>query len=223
MLLRERFPSPRERKNRAVFMDRDGVIIKEVNYLSRLEDMKIISGVADSIAKLRKAGFKMIVISNQSAVARGRLSLFKLHKITRVLLQMIREKNSKACIDAVYYCPHHPDFGKPCSCRKPGIGLLLKAQKKFNIDLKSSYFVGDSSADILTARRAGCVPLLVKTGKGGKDGLYKAKPKKIFKNLSEASRWILTAQVRHSGESRNPVGNLDPDFRRGDVSSCAGF
>ncbi len=178
-------------KSRAVFLDRDGVLNEEVDYLSQIEDLRLIAGVPAAIARLRAHGFKMIVISNQSAVARGRLSLFKLHKITRVLLQMIREKNSKACIDAVYYCPHHPDFGKPCSCRKPGIGLLLKAQKKFNIDLKSSYFVGDSSADILTARRAGCVPLLVKTGKGGKDGLYKAKPKKIFKNLSEASRWIL--------------------------------
>ncbi len=179
------------KRNRAVFVDRDGVLNEEVDYLSRIEDLKLISGVADGIASLRAHGFKVIVISNQSAVARGRLSFSGLQKITRALRKELKRENSKARLDAVYYCPHHPDFGKPCACRKPQIGLIFKAQKKFNIDLKSSYFVGDSSADILAGHRAGCVPLLVKTGKGGKDGIYKAKPKKVFRNLLEASRWIL--------------------------------
>ena len=188
---KKRSPGLRTRGNKAVFMDRDGVIVKEVNYLSRVEDMTVIPGAADAIAKLREAGFKAIVISNQSAVARGLLSLSGLSEITRALRAELLKKNPAARLDAVYYCPHHPDFDRPCVCRKPGIGLILKAKKKFNIDLKSSYFVGDSSADILAARRAGCVPLLVKTGKAGKDGIYREKPQKTFKSLSEAATWIL--------------------------------
>ena len=178
--------------NRAVFMDRDGVLIKEVNYLSRLEDMKLIPMAAQSIAKLRAAGFKTIVISNQSAVARGFLSLSDLGRITRVLRSDLLKQNSSAKLDAIYYCPHHPDFDKPCACRKPGIELILKAQKRFKIDLKSSYFIGDTSVDMLAAKNAGCVPLLVKTGKAGKDGLHKAKPRKVCKNLAVATRWILS-------------------------------
>ncbi len=172
-------------------MDRDGVIVKEVNYLARVEDMTVIAGVADAIAKLREAGFKAIIISNQSAVARGLLSLSGLKEITRVLRARLLDQNPRARLDAVYYCPHHPDFDKSCDCRKPETGLILKAQKKFNIDLKSSYFVGDSSVDILAARRSGCVPLLVKTGKAGKDGLYLEKPRKIFKSFPTAAGWIL--------------------------------
>jgi D-glycero-D-manno-heptose 1,7-bisphosphate phosphatase len=181
----------RTRENKAVFMDRDGVIIKEVNYLSRVEDMTVIPGVADAIAKLREAGFKAIIISNQSAVARGLLSLSGLKEITRVLRADLLKQNLAAKLDAVYYCPHHPDFDKSCACRKPEIGLILKAQKKFNIDLKSSYFIGDSSVDIFAARRAGCIPLLVRTGKAGKDGLYHEKPQKTFKSFPEAVSWVL--------------------------------
>jgi D-glycero-D-manno-heptose 1,7-bisphosphate phosphatase len=177
---------------RAVFMDRDGVLIKEVNYLSRLEDMELIPGAAKSIAKLREAGFTVIVISNQSAVARGLLSLSRLAKITRVLRAELLNKNSAARLDAVYYCPHHPEFGSSCACRKPGIALILKAQKRFKLDLTSSYFIGDTSADILTATNAGCVPVLVKTGQGGRDGLHKAKPKKICKDILDAAKWILS-------------------------------
>lgn len=178
--------------HRAVFMDRDGVLIKEVNYLSRLEDMKLIPGAASSIACLRKAGFKTIVISNQSAVARGLLTLSGLGKITRALRADLLRENPKARLDGIYYCPHHPDFGSSCSCRKPGIALILKAQKKFKIDLQSSYFIGDTSVDMLAAKTAGCIPVLVKTGKAGKDGRHSAQPKKTCKNLADAARWILS-------------------------------
>lgn len=173
-------------------MDRDGVIIKEVNYLCRVEDMKLISGVPGAIAHLRRAGFYVIVISNQSAVARGLLSLSNLNKITRILRKGLLQKNPEARLDAVYYCPHHPDFGPPCDCRKPGIALILQAQKKFKLDLRSSYFVGDTSADMLAAQKAGCVPILVRTGKGGRDNIHRMAPRKICKNLTEAARWILS-------------------------------
>lgn len=184
--------TPHGRGKRAVFMDRDGVLIKEVNYLSRLEDMEVIPGTASGVAELRRAGFKVIVISNQSAVARGLLSLSGLSKITRVLRADLLHENSDARLDAVYYCPHHPDFGPSCACRKPGIALILKAQKRFNVDLESSYFIGDTSVDMLAAKNAGCVPILVRTGKAGKDGLHQVKPKMICMNLLDAARWILS-------------------------------
>ncbi len=179
------------RPRRAVFLDRDGTIVEEADYLVDLKDLKLLPGSAKAVARLRRAGFKTIVISNQSAVARGMLSLRGLARITRVLGRELAAKGAK--IDAFYYCPHHPEAG--CACRKPGLGMIKKAARRFGLDLKSCFFVGDTTTDLLTARRAGMPGLLVKTGYGGKDGSYRVKPHKTFKDLSAAAAWI----VAHEG------------------------
>jgi D-glycero-D-manno-heptose 1,7-bisphosphate phosphatase len=177
------------RHNKAVFLDRDGVIVHEVDYLVKASSLKLLRGSARAISALRGAGYKVIVISNQSAIARGMLSLKGLSAITSKLKVMLKAQG--AILDAVYYCPHHPDFGGKCACRKPGQAMVRRAAKKFQLDLKASFFVGDTTTDLLTAKRAGIKGLLVRTGYGGKDGSYRIKPAKTFADLANAARWIV--------------------------------
>lgn len=172
---------------RAVFLDRDGVVIKEVHYLSRPGQLRLIPGSARAIARLRRAGFKVVLITNQSGVARGYLTLKTLRAVHRLLLRKLKAQG--AGLDALYFCPHLPARG--CACRKPALGMLKKARKRFALDLSRSYFVGDSTTDTLTARRAGCTAVLVRTGKAGRDGVYGSQPDKTCKDLAAAARWII--------------------------------
>lgn len=171
---------------RAVFLDRDGVIIAEVNYLRRVEQMRVLRGTPEGISLLRRAGFKVIVISNQSAVARGYVTRRALEGIHKELRRRLKAEG--AALDAVYFCPHHPDAA--CRCRKPALGMIKAAQKRFKIDLKNSFFIGDSTTDMKTAFNAGCAGILVRTGKGGRDGNYRVKPHRKCRNLFAAARWI---------------------------------
>lgn len=176
-----------DNKKRAVFLDRDGVVIKEVNYLSRPDQLKLLPGSARAIAGLRKAGYTVVVITNQSGVARGFLTLKTLREVHRLLAEKLKQRGAR--LDALYFCPHLP--GQGCSCRKPRLGMLRKAQRRFQIDFSASYFVGDTTTDALTAKRAGCTAVLVLTGKAGRDGVYPAKPQKTCKDLAAAARWII--------------------------------
>ncbi|MBI5241987.1 MAG: D-glycero-beta-D-manno-heptose 1,7-bisphosphate 7-phosphatase [Elusimicrobia bacterium] len=179
------------KKNRAVFLDRDGVVIKEVDYLSRPDQLKLIPGSARAIAKLRQAGFRAVVITNQSGVARGYLTLKTLRAVHSLLARKLKAKG--ADLDGIYYCPHLPSGAgkRGCSCRKPELGMLRKAQKRFKLDLSASYFVGDTTTDTLTAKRAGCTAILVRTGKAGRDGIYRARPHKTCMDLAAAADWII--------------------------------
>lgn len=176
---------------RAVFLDRDGVIIAEVDYLRRLEQMRVLRGVPAAMARLREAGFKLVMVSNQSAVARGYLTRTGLENIHRELRRRLASGGAR--LDGLYYCPHHPAAGRKirCRCRKPATGMIEKARRRFGLDLKRSFLVGDSTTDIKTARNAGCRGVLVRTGKGGRDGRYKAKPHAVCADLGAAADWIL--------------------------------
>lgn len=180
---------------KAVFLDRDGVIIEEVNYLRHLSQMRLLPGAARAIVRLRAAGYKAVVVTNQSGVARGYVSRTGLMLIHRELRR--RLKAAGARLDGLYFCPHHPEIGRirKCRCRKPGTGMLEAAKARFKLDLKASVFVGDTTTDVRTALNAGCRAVLVRTGKAGKDGAYKAAPHKICADLSGAADWILRAGV----------------------------
>ena len=177
----------------AVFLDRDGVVIEEVDYLCRPEQLKLIPGAARAIARLRRAGFKVVLITNQSGVARGFLTLKTLREVHALLKQRLAAQG--AALDGLYFCPHLPAKagGKGCACRKPGLALLQKARKRFRLDFARSYFVGDSTTDVLTAKRAGCTAVLVRTGKAGRDGVYRAKPHRVCRDLAAAADWMLRA------------------------------
>lgn len=181
----------------AVFIDRDGVINKEVGHLNSLSQFELIDGVAESIRKINNKGILVIIITNQPVIARGELSEKKLriiHNKMDVLLGI-----SGAYIDAIYYCPHHPHKGfkgeiaemkKECLCRKPSPGMILRAADELNVALEKSWMIGDSTSDILAAKNAQVKSILVKTGHSGKDGKYKTTPDYIANSLKEAVNWI---------------------------------
>jgi len=175
-----------------VFLDRDGVVVEEVDYLRRPSQLKLIPGAAEAIVRLRRAGFLVVVVSNQSGIARGYFTLGDLRKIHAKLRAELKARGAR--LDAIYFCPHHPEAGArvDCACRKPKIGMLLEAKKRFKIDFKKSFLVGDASADMGAARKAGVAAILVSTGYAGKDGKNKmAKPDARVKDLGAAADWIL--------------------------------
>ena len=179
----------RSPKKSAVFLDRDGVIVREADYLSRVDQIHVLPGVPAAMKALRAAGFKVVVVTNQSGVARGYFSLTQLGRIHRALKARLAKAGAKW--DALYFSPHHPDSRHPM--RKPGIGMLKAAKKRFKLDLASSYFVGDTTVDVQTARNAGCAAVLVRTGYGGRDGKFpRAKADKTVRDLGAAARWILS-------------------------------
>ena len=175
----------------AVFLDRDGVVIEEVDYLRRPGQLRLIPGSARAIADLRQAGFKVVVVTNQSGVARNYLTLATLRLIHRLLSRRLRAAGAK--LDGLYFCPHLParPGTRGCACRKPALGLLRQARRRFHIDWTRSFFVGDSTTDVLTARRAGCTAVLVRTGKAGRDGRYRVRPHRTCRDLAAAAAWIV--------------------------------
>lgn len=174
-------------KGRAVFLDRDGVIVAEVAYLRRPEQLRLLAGAAPAIISLRRAGFKVIVTSNQSGVSRGFFTEKKLGEIHRRLKRLLAREGAR--LDAIYYCPHHPD--DKCLCRKPNPGMPHAARRRFKLDLKGSFLVGDRTSDLMAAKNAGCRAILVRTGAGGRDGQYPVAPDAVCRNLAAAARWIL--------------------------------
>jgi len=132
--------------NKALFLDRDGVINKEKNYLYKKEDFEFIDGVFETCRTYSDKGFLIIVITNQAGIARGIYSEEDFDNLTRWMNKCFKENG--ITITKVYYCPHHPDFSEPCDCRKPNPGMLLSAKKMFNLDMKESILVGDKESDI---------------------------------------------------------------------------
>ncbi|MFW9942660.1 MAG: D-glycero-beta-D-manno-heptose 1,7-bisphosphate 7-phosphatase [Candidatus Thorarchaeota archaeon] len=173
------------KKNEAIFLDRDGVINKEVNYLSDPNNFEFIEGSIEALKILKEKGFLLIVITNQAGIARGFLTVEILNAIHDKMISQLKENTVK--LDDIYYCPHHPDFTGPCECRKPNPGMILKAETKFNIDLTNSYMVGDTLIDIETGKAANCKTVLVLTGYGKEEQkkIGSIKPDMIFKNLKE--------------------------------------
>jgi D-sedoheptulose 7-phosphate isomerase len=137
---------------KAVFIDRDDTVAKDVPYCSRPEDLKLFPGVGSSIKRLNDAGYLVILVTNQSGVARGLFTLETLGKIHEKLRTDIAVDGGK--LDAIYFCPHHPD--EKCACRKPQLGLLHQATQDFDIDIAGSFVIGDSEHDVEMGRRAGC-------------------------------------------------------------------
>ncbi len=153
----------------AVFLDRDGTINEERDYLFRCEDFHFISGVPQAIKQLNDAGFLVVVVTNQSGVARGYYAESDVERLHVFIQQQLCSIG--AHIDAFYYCPHHPTKGlgkykRDCCCRKGEPGMLLQASQEHSIDLNKSFIVGDKLVDVEAGIAAGCVPLLVLTGYG---------------------------------------------------------
>jgi len=182
-------------KARAVFLDRDGTIIQDKGYMHKVEDLEFISGAVDALKKLSDSGFKLIVLSNQSGLARGVFTDVEYERFHQHFISYLAENGVK--IDGVYMCPHHPlgsreDISKDCMCRKPRPGMIISALKEHNIDLEKSFVVGDKTGDILLGNNIGIRAVLVKTGKGGSDGEFEAKAACTVTSIIEAADWILS-------------------------------
>ena len=186
-------------KRPAIFMDRDGVINREVNELTNIKDLKLIPYSAQAIKRINETDYLAIVITNQASIAKGFMKREQLDEIHKLLETFLGRHGAK--LDAIYYCPHHPKKGFSgeirslkinCNCRKPKTGLIKKAVREFNIDLKKSYFIGDASIDAQTAKNAGVKFIGVKTGYGLIDKKYEIEKNLIIeKNLFEAVATII--------------------------------
>ncbi|MFX0072309.1 MAG: D-glycero-beta-D-manno-heptose 1,7-bisphosphate 7-phosphatase [Candidatus Hermodarchaeota archaeon] len=175
-------------KKHAIFLDRDGVINKEVNYLADPAQFEFIPGSIEALKIFKQNGFLLIVITNQAGIARGFFSEETLNQIHNKMKKILNQNG--IILDDIFYCPHHPDFTGQCDCRKPKPGMILKAQRKYNIDLQASFMVGDTLIDIKTGQAANCKTVLVLTGYGRKerDKILSIKPDYIFENLLEFAK-----------------------------------
>ena len=183
----------------AVFLDRDGVINENrSDYVKSWQEFVFLPNVFEPLRYLAQSSYIVVVVTNQSAIGRGLVSAAIVEEIHCRMQTEIQHNGGR--IDAIYYCPHHPNEG--CSCRKPKPGLLLRAAQDLNIDLERSYFVGDAVSDVEAAMNAGCRPVFVLTGRG-KEQLsllyqngYKNVP--VFPGLREAVLFILSHQYGNS-------------------------
>ncbi|MDI6757607.1 MAG: HAD family hydrolase [Endomicrobiia bacterium] len=183
---------------KAVILDRDGTLIVEKNYLRRVGDVNLIPGAARALASLRRAGYTLIIATNQSGVARGYLKEKKLRAINRKLSRELAARG--ATISAVYYCPHPVD-GK-CGCRKPATGMIEAARKRFGFDPKRSFCVGDKITDVEFGHNAGMKSALVLSGYGAEEladirrdaarATRKSRPDFAARDIGEAVEWILS-------------------------------
>jgi histidinol-phosphate phosphatase family protein len=175
----------------AVFLDRDGTLIFDRNYLSSPKQVKLYSFTAESINRLRNAGFKIIVVTNQSGISRGMFTEHELQNVNKRFMSLL--KTAKAEVDAIYYCPHVDSDN--CSCRKPNVGMALQGAKDFNVDLTKSYAVGDSVRDYLFGFNMGGRGILVLTGYGKKQQSKilkeERKPMAICRTLKQAVALII--------------------------------
>lgn len=156
-------------KNKAVFLDRDGTVNIDKDYLYKIEDFQFETGVTDTLKYVYDKGYKLIIISNQSGVARGYFAISDVEKLHDHIKKKAAEFGFE--ITGIYYCPHYTkgiikEFSIDCGCRKPGIELIEKAVRDHNIDIKKSFMIGDKEADILAGKYAGLKTVLIGTGYG---------------------------------------------------------
>jgi lipopolysaccharide heptosyltransferase II len=180
-----------------IFLDRDGTLNYDPGYLKSAAELNLLPGVAKALARLKAAGAKLVVVTNQSGVGRGLLTLKELETIHARLQGLLEQEG--AVLDAIYFCPHHPDHG--CLCRKPGRAMIDRAVAELQLDLRRSYYVGDHLRDMQLARMVGAKPILVTTGAvdaqaldrlGAEQGL----PDKVAGSMPEAADWILADAMK---------------------------
>ncbi|MBE7446204.1 MAG: HAD family hydrolase [Planctomycetia bacterium] len=181
------------KKRRAVFLDRDGTIVVHKPYLSSPNQLELLPNASDGIRLFKKHGYLIVVITNQSGIARGFFDEDRLMHIHKKLMDMLEEAG--AVIDDLYYCPHHIEgiiehYKVDCTCRKPKPGMILDAARKHHIDLAQSLIIGDSETDMLAGKNAGCRCVLIKNGCGSasKDKIIPMDMDYVVKDLLEAAR-----------------------------------
>lgn len=141
--------------NKALFLDRDGVINIDKNYVYKIEDVDFIDGIFEFCEYFQKKGFLLFIITNQAGIARGYYSVEEFKKLSGWMISVFRERG--VTISKVYFCPHHPDITGPCDCRKPNPGMILSAAREFDLDLLQSVLVGNHESDLQAGENAGII------------------------------------------------------------------
>jgi D-glycero-D-manno-heptose 1,7-bisphosphate phosphatase len=180
---------------KAVFLDRDGTVVVEKGYITVPDDVELYPGAASAITSLKDAGWAVVIVSNQGAVAKGLISEEELAGINERMLMMLGAEG--ATVDGVYCCPHHPegevpDYSIECDCRKPKPGLLEQAARDHDLELESCFIVGDTPRDLQAGRAVGAKSVLVLTGHGPETSLVPHGADHVAQDLSGAVRWILS-------------------------------
>ena len=186
-----------------VFLDRDGTLNYDPGYLKVAADLKLLAGVGPALARLKEAGAKLVVVTNQSGVGRGIVTLKDLEAIHARLQGLLEQED--AALDAIYFCPHHPDDG--CRCRKPNVGMVERAVSELQLDLRRSYLIGDHARDIQLANRVGAKAILLTAAPVDAQSLEtlktkQAMPDAMAKSMTEAVDWIL-ADAATSAKGRD--------------------
>lgn len=191
----------------AIFLDRDGVLIEDVHLLTNPWDIRILEGVPQALNTLKEAGFQLIMVSNQTVVARGLATEQEVCAINTEMARLVQDAGGPR-LDGLYFCPHHPNATLPayriaCECRKPRPGLLLRAAREHNVHLGFSFMIGDRITDIIAGAKTGCRTVLVQTGKHQAapietvEPLDKSvQPDHICADLRAAAKWILEAKAK---------------------------
>lgn len=197
-------------KKPAVFLDRDGTINEQMGYINHISRFRILPGVPEAIRLLNENNFYVIILSNQSGVARGYFPVTLVEEVHNLLKESL--KISGAFIDGIFFCPHYPggslkEYSIECNCRKPRLGLMDQARKLFDIHLAGSYMIGDRITDMEFARRCNIKGVMVRTGYGLGDIEYilphsTVKPCHIADTLLDAARWIIG--IDRPGEPAGP-------------------
>lgn len=188
-----------DRKSRAVFLDRDGTISEEIGYIDSAENFELYPYAIGALSELQSSGYKLIVVTNQSGVARGYFPESRVKEVNDLMCSLLAKQG--VAVDAVYYCPHHPDgivkdFSFECQCRKPGTGMIKQAERELNLDIKNSIMIGDKRTDIDCGRNAGMKTILLRTGFGkDEEKLLNGRtddemPDFMADDLNDAVEWI---------------------------------
>ena len=193
----------RQKMRRAVFLDRDGTVNRQVGYVNHPSRIRLYPYTTRAIRRLNERGIPVVLVTNQSGVARGLFPESVLQQSHERLVSLLARGGAK--LDGIYYCPHHPTAGanpRACRCRKPGTGMLRRASRELDLDSSRSFVVGDSPSDILMGDRAGAKTILTLTGYGrgemeNRRHLWKAEPDAIVRNLEKAVDWILNDMDRN--------------------------
>ncbi|HLQ58979.1 MAG TPA: HAD family hydrolase [Gemmatimonadales bacterium] len=179
-------------RHRAVFLDRDGTIVEDPGFLHEPEKVKLLPGAAAAIRRLNAVDYRVVIVTNQSGIARGRYTVDDYEAVQRRLGELLAAHGAR--IDGAYFCPHHPQLSGPCDCRKPGLKLFREAAEAFDIDLSRSWWVGDRLSDVQPARLLGGRGILVATGEGNlHQGQARALGVMVVADLARAVEEILAA------------------------------
>lgn len=196
-------PEGRPRGRPAVFLDRDGTLIRERDYLADPEGVELVEGVPGALRSLRDAGYALVIVTNQSGIARGYYTEEDYQAVAARLDDVLDERGTP--VDLTLHCPHHPDETGPCRCRKPGTGMHREAIRRLDLSAQGSWFIGDKMSDLIPARTLGGRGILVRTGYGREteaeagaeiDGEFL-----VADDLAGAAHMIL-----HEGRSDEPIG-----------------